>query len=339
MSSVETRVVSTMSELDGIAVAWHQLAEKVGRTPFQTFQWVKSWWSLVGEHDSSVRLHVLVVSDAEGVCAIAPFMVREENHGPVLRFATDPWADYQDILLDDTWTDGRAVLAAIGAHVHAGLGDAWIDVILDEIPPWSDLIIPGRPGSRIEQSSTSYRLMFHDKTTAARVAGGRREHSMKRRQLARLGRLRFTLHAEPGPVAERMPAFMTMHLRQWTSRPDCEITFDDPSVVRYYSGMPERMGHAGLLALAELSLDDQPLAYHLGFRYRDTFWAYCATFDSGARRFSPGHLLIQSLIGTLTASGFHTVDFMRGDHAYKTEYTNQRMVNRRILIGLGVVGG
>src|SRR5581483_12240807 len=126
----------------------------------------KSWWSLVGEYDPSVRLHILVLSDAGGVCAIAPFMIREEEHGPVLRFATDPRAGYQDILLDDSRVNGAAALAAIGAHVHAGLGDAWTDVILDEIPPWSDLIIPGSPGARIEQSSTSHRLTFHDKASA-----------------------------------------------------------------------------------------------------------------------------------------------------------------------------
>lgn len=327
---ITTRVIASIDELDEIATAWHQLAEKSALTPFQTFPWIKSWWSLVGEHDSSLALHILVLSDARGICAIAPFMIREESHGPVLRFATDPWADYQDILLEAANPDSDSIFAAISEHVRAGLGNTWAAVVLDEIPSWSGFMLSDGIASCAEQSSISYRLLLHDVVAVEKMMKGRHEHVLKRRRLARLGRLGFTIHAEPDPISSRMPLFMTMHLRQWISRPD-RITFDDPSIVRYYFGMVERMGHAGLLALAELTLDDQPIAFHLGFNHRGTFWAYRAAFETDARRYSPGHLLNQSLIEALTTSGFHTLDFMRGDHSYKREYANRCMVNRRIL--------
>jgi CelD/BcsL family acetyltransferase involved in cellulose biosynthesis len=328
---IDTRVITTADGLDDIAAAWHQLAEKSARTPFQTFAWMKAWWSLVGDYDSTVRPHIVVVSDANGICAIAPFMVRDEERGPVLRFATDPWTDYHDILVDPAAADGDAALAALGDHVLAGLGVTWTAVVLEEIPPWSEFALPDSRGTRTGESSTAYRLLLRDTATAEAVRRGRYEHAVKRRRLGRLGEVRFALHAEPGSISARMPAFMAMHLRQWMGRPEPAITFDDPSLVRCYFGMVERLGHAGLLTLAELSLDGRPLAFHLGFSYRGTFWAYRAAFDLDMRRYSPGHLLNQSLVETLAAAGFHTVDFMRGDHAYKREYTNQCVVNRCIL--------
>lgn len=336
---IAIQVISTMAGLNDMAVGWHRLADKCATTPFQTYPWMKSWWSLVGQYDASVEPHIVMVNDSSGICAIAPFMVRDEGDGAVLRFATDPWADYQGILLDRTNPNCAAVLAAIGDHVLAGVGQAWGAVDLDEISPWSDLVVPDSAASEVEPSSISYRLALGDVETVARMREGRREHLLKRRQLARLGALRFTIHAEPEALSARMPTFMAMHLRQWMPRADREITFDDPDLIRCYSGIAERMGNAGLLGLAELSLDGRPLAFHLGFCYRGTFWAYCATFEASARRYSPGHLLVQSLIETLAASGFHTIDFMRGDHAYKQEYSNKRMVNRRVRVPAGRLTG
>jgi CelD/BcsL family acetyltransferase involved in cellulose biosynthesis len=140
------------------------------------------------------------------------------------------------------------------------------------------------------------------------------------------------LHAGADAIGTRMPAFIAMHLRQWMPRPDRGLTFDTEEFLRFYPGAVVHLADAGLLALAELTLAGKPLAFHLGFIFRETFWCYRTTFDVAARRHSPGHLLHQDMIRSLAEAGYRTLDFMRGDFAFKQEYADHVVCNRRIVV-------
>jgi CelD/BcsL family acetyltransferase involved in cellulose biosynthesis len=325
-------VYESSDDLDRLAPAWYRLAERSAQTPFQTFQWTKSWWSLVGRRDRRLLLHVVVVRCEGRIAAIAPFMLRTEEQERILVFATDPWADYLDVLADEDLVDAGELHQALGEHLAAGMGGSWSGVVLDEVPPWSRLTLPEAMGAVTEDASPCPRLLLDHPQTVQALREGSGEHAEKRRKLERLGRLGFVLHTEPDVIADRMPGFIAMHLRQWMCRPDRGLTFDDPDLIRCYAGMVDRLGHAGLLALAELDLDGQPLAMHLGFIYRRTFWAYRATYEVAARRWSAGHLLHQALVGELWEAGFGVLDFMRGDYEYKRGYASCTPVNRRIIL-------
>ncbi len=326
-------VYESPDDLDRFAPAWYRLAERSARTPFQTFPWVKSWWSLVGQRDQRLRLHLIVARCEGRIAAIAPFMLRTEGQERVLVFATDPWADYLDVLADHDIVETTELHQALGEHLMAGMGGLWSGVVLDEIPAWSQLALPEATGAVTEDASPCPRLILDDPAAVKALQAGHGEHAEKRRRLERLGRLRFFLHTDPDVIADAMPAFIAMHIRQWVGRPDRGITFDDPELIRCYSGMVERLGNAGLLALAELDLDGQALAMHLGFIYRQTFWGYRTTYDVAAKRHSAGHLLHQALVGELWEAGFGVLDFMRGDYGYKRAYASCTPVNRRIIVG------
>lgn len=330
---IETTVVDSANALARLGPAWCRLAEVAAKTPFQTYQWTSAWWSLVGSGDWRLRLHIVVVSVNGRIGAIAPFMVRERDDEVVLVFATDPWADYLDVLLDPRVMEPSSVHQALGEHLVRGVGTSWCRAVLDEVPPWSHLLRPGALlPARCEDASLCPRLLLDDDEAVEAVTRNR-EHALKRRRLERMGRFDCLLHSEATAIATRIPTFMAMHLRQWVTRPDRGITFDDADVIRFYTGMVDRLAPAGLLILAELVLDEKSLAFYLGFTYRSTFWGYRTTYDIDARRYSPGHLLHQCLVTLLRGAGFTSFDLMRGNYRYKRSYANCLLVNRRLVVG------
>jgi len=313
--------------LQQAAPAWLQLADRSARTPFQTYQWAAAWWELVGRLRPDHELHLVQVRRADGpVCALAPLMVRGPGADRELVLATDPFADYLDVLVDDRLADPADVVRLLGQHVREGLGSHWARAVLDEIPPWSPVraMDAAALGFASKEGSTCPRISL------APAPSGRAEYAVKRRRLDRLGRLECRLHVDGPAIAALMSSFMAMHLRQWVGRPDRGLTFDDAEMIAFYQGMATRLGAAGLLVLAELALDSRPIALYLGFRFRSTFWGYRTTYDVAYSRYSPGHVLHLMLFTVLRDAGFEMFDMMRGDYAYKSDYATATVVNQSL---------
>jgi len=326
------RVATTVAELDALGPAWGRLAEAGARTPFQTHHWHTAWWRLVGVHDRRLSPHVVTLLTGGRVAAIAPLMISTRPDRPTLQFSTHPDADYQDILVDPGAIEPAAAWEAVAGHAQEGLGRDWEVADLDELPPWS-VVADGAapwPSAARHASSSCARLDLGDGEAVAGVMG-RGEFRVKRRRLERIGRLEAGHWSSPDAVAERMPVFMAMHLRQWEGRPERRVTFEQAEVIRFYTEGMRQLAAAGQVLLSELLLDGQSLAFYLGFLGRGTFWGYRTTYDLDFRRYSPGHLLHRFLIEWLLEQGFSTFDLMRGDYAYKGDYATHHLTNSRVV--------
>jgi CelD/BcsL family acetyltransferase involved in cellulose biosynthesis len=114
-------VARAESEVDGVAAGWRRFAESAA-TPFQTYEWHRAWWDLVGSRDSRQERHIVCVRDHGRLVGLAPLRVERDGGRSVLRFLTESWADYQDVLVDTGFPDQEAVLGALLDHASAGLG-------------------------------------------------------------------------------------------------------------------------------------------------------------------------------------------------------------------------
>lgn len=72
-----------------------------------------------------------------------------------------------------------------------------------------------------------------------------------------------------------------------------------------------------------LMAEGSPVAYQLGYQYRETYYCDSIGFDAGWRDYSPGkvlsHLLIEDLFGERT---LRTLDFGFGYNDYKRDLGN-----------------
>ncbi len=334
---LQIEVVDDPAPLPGFALGWTALAAADAATPFQTCPWHLAWWELVGRHEPDAKPHFVMFYKSGRLCALAPLAIWQVEDGPVVRFSSDPWADYHDLLVDRAQVSPQAVYTALQEHLREGLAASrWTRVELLELPVWSPLTafltaLPATaPTARMDPGTVCPRLDLADPASYQR-ATAKREYEVKQRRLERRGRLECRHHTHQGHIAERMPEFMAMHLRQWLGRPDCGLTFDRPDMIRFYEGCVPLLGAAGLLLLSELLLDGRPIAYYFGFLHRRTFWGYRTTYDTSLRKHSPGGVLHHLMFRHLWEQGYETFDFMRTDHPYKRRYASRICQNQKLI--------
>jgi CelD/BcsL family acetyltransferase involved in cellulose biosynthesis len=326
-------VLEGAEALERLAPEWDALAARSARTPFQTPRWHREWWRHVGAHRPGVSPYLVALREGGRLAAVAPLM----RDGDRLRFHSDPYADYHDLLADGGAAGRARAAIAVADHVAAGTGDRWRTAELREMPRRSALAVAlAARGGADAGGSVCPRLTLRD-AASLRRATERREHAVKERRLARLGELRCRHFTRPDDVAARMEGFMALHLRQWLPRADRGITFDDADLTRFYAGASPALAAAGVLMVTELTLDDHALAYYYGFVFAGRYWGYRTTFDPDFRRYSPGHLMHRAMFRHLAAAGFGIFDFMRGDEAYKREYADHTAYTRGIRLGASSV--
>jgi CelD/BcsL family acetyltransferase involved in cellulose biosynthesis len=333
------RVIEEAEELWDFAPQWKDLARRGAETPFQTPQWNLAWWELVGRRDPTLTLHTLVFERDGAPCAVAPLMLREEGGGRALNFVSDPYADYLDMLIDPA-VEPSLIHQEFFAHLRRGLKEHWDVVQLREVPKTSSTLAylqedgGGERSVTLRPSSVCPRLELNDEAATARALGIK-EYAVKQRRLGQIAPLACHHFAAPADIEARLPAYMAMHLRQWSPKLGRGISFDDATIERFYREAIRFLAPHGLLLLTELTLGGRPLAYYYGFIHRQTFWGYRPTYDVSMAKYSPGAVMHRLMFIDLKERGFRTFDFMRGDYAYKYRYANVLTRNTDLLMWPG----
>ncbi len=99
--------------------------------------------------------------------------------------------------------------------------------------------------------------------------------------------------------------------------------FADPAHVRLFSELTRR----GALSVSALCAGERVVAAHLGVLAAGRFYYWIPAYDPGLRSYSPGRLLLESLVELSRERGDREFDFLLGDEPYKWQYaTHTRLV-------------
>ncbi|GAB4217381.1 MAG: hypothetical protein OHK0022_59560 [Roseiflexaceae bacterium] len=335
----QIQVIDSLAGLQRLEPEWRQLLHTCQcATVFQTFEWQSTWLGEFGRHDQAIQPFVLAVRDQGRLTGLAPLMIRNADGLRTLTFLGAPYADYHGFLIDPVAVE--PALAAIWRTI-AGARGLWDAIDLDDIRPDSALLGYLRgpalrsllPEARLEPSSRCFLLDMRDTAKVQQILQ-KHEYLVKLRRLGRQGELALHHHSDPARVAERLPLFIEQHRAQWRDRPDGFARFDDPHVTPLFTEMALALAARGWLLLSELTLDGRPVAFFYSFVFRGAYMVYRPCFDVQIGRYSPGSVMLYLLIEHLAARQFHTFDLMRGEHAYKLEYTTSTPHNSRLTLGV-----
>src|SRR5207248_2771552 len=120
-----------------------------------------------------------------------------------------------------------------------------------------------------------------------------------------------------------------LHERRWATGGGG--TFSDPRVERLHRGFAEVLARRGQLWLTTLDLDGAPAAAWYGFADRDTVYFYQSGRDPRWEDKSVGVALMVKMIRRAIEGGYRRFDFLRGDEAYKREWTASEAVTQELV--------
>ncbi len=307
---------------------WSALSQAVAATPFSTPEFGEAWWSVFGE-SSCGELELVGLENGTGeLVGLAPLR-RCETH----------WSFAGDHEVSDY----------LGPVAQAGREQALASAVLDRLEASGAQsaefrgIEPGSSWAGAFEVATErgWRIELEDEAVCPTVEIGdgweaylsslrprdRREVRRKLRPLRQLrGAVGFESVETPQEVAAWMPEFMSMMA---DSRGDKAVFLTD-EMRSFFDRLSASLSEAGWLRLYVMSVSGEPAAMVLCFVAQNQLLLYNSGYSPRFRDLSAGLASKVLCIRDAVERGMSSVNFLRGDEAYKYELGGRDAVVQRI---------
>jgi CelD/BcsL family acetyltransferase involved in cellulose biosynthesis len=322
--------------LHALQEPWTALLAEAGQTPvFLTWEWISTWWRHYGHEDG---LWLLAATDPAGrLIALAPWMRVRQHLGALgpraIRFIGSGLVCPSHLCIIARPADQEracaALLAYLNEHQHQ-----WDVLDLEAVAlEWAaGTHLAERSGRMLERPSLICPYVALPDSWDA-------YHATLKKKLRRNLKYFHTLleREHPGQAdfdqvvdAGELDAAIDSLTAMLQKRRD-DSSFYDLALVGFHREMAALGLARGWLRFYQLRIGDQPIAALYCFRYGDVVYAYQIGFDLAWARYSPGRLLIGYALEQSIREGAREFDWLRGEHDYKFEWTDQCRVDLNLL--------
>ncbi|HEY6156211.1 MAG TPA: GNAT family N-acetyltransferase [Gemmatimonadales bacterium] len=317
--------------------AWERLRERSpAASPFAGWAWHRAWADTASEEELQAST-CIVVRDARGqTAALLPVGVG------TLTFRRRPVAGLSWAIGDIGCPDHLDLLADPSVELDdvmpALLSLPWEVAILGNLAPAAPNV--ARLAAALTRAGCAVRWNAANRCPYLELPRSWDEYlsslSASRRQTLRrrernLERDHGVALTDYGPenLAAGWRHLVELHERRWANGGGG--TFSDPRVERLHRAFAEELARGGRLWLTTLDLDGAPAAAWYGFADRDTVYFYQSGRDPRWEDQSVGVALMVKMIRRAIERGYRRFDFLRGDEAYKREWTTVEAVTRELV--------
>jgi CelD/BcsL family acetyltransferase involved in cellulose biosynthesis len=344
------REITRLQDLRELAPQWDEvLSGSETCTPFLSHDWVVSWLETFG---ADHQPWILLLSDAQGVCGIAPLALSRRGVGPLryrvleligtgpLRFLGMGLSDRSDLLLRRRHAEcvGR-VLEHLQEH-----RSRWDVMDLRFVPIDSTTVAllrqhaAGR-GFTYWQAVSDYSPYlpldgsFED-YLRSRSANFRSGLKRKLKRLHALQGAEFELDAGEKAPLRALEAATEVSLASWKAQEGSALLLHR-NVHAFLTRLLPRLQARNGLYLSLLHVDGEPIAHELGFRFNNRLWFYDHAYKTNRGKLSPGYLLTAKIIERAWAEGLEEYDFLRGNENYKRGWVTQLHKELQVVVDNG----
>lgn len=327
---INVRVVEDRSEFALLEPYWNALAQRsTDGTCQSTFEWLFTWWTWFG---AGRRLLLIVAYEDDVPVGLAPLYVGNGTTEPrYLHFIGQGLSDYADLIVPGDRPDVTEALCS----AVPGLMASWDGIDLEEIPAHSptraildrELKKGGIDTAWQQTVRCPYLPLKGEWDDFYATMGKGFRHEVRNKS----NRWNATRKGEAGSAAltyvDRRGAddeFITEvvelsarrrsfdgHRSPFLNHPDCEFLRD----------VLPLMGRRNQLRIGELRSEGVLLAFVLGFACGGIVYTWNTQYEPALQEFSLGRLVLVRFAEQAFKEGYHELNFMRGEEAYKFEWT------------------
>ncbi len=298
-------------DLAALAPEWDELADRTRAMPFVRPGWCEAWWSAFG----AGQLELLTVREDGRLCGVLPL---ERNRGSV-RSPTN-WESPDFAFLADGPEPRRELARGLLAHAGRSASIQFLAADGDDLQACR-AAAGERRFRTLERTleRSPYLVLEGDFETYFRSRGKNLVDSVRRRRrrLAEEGVVEFEVVDGRERREELLREGYALEGSGW--KQDTAIDARDDAR-RFYDAVTAWAADRGILRLAFLRLDGRAVAFQLALEEHGVFYYYKAGYDPAYHRFSPGKLLIGSLLERAFEQGLERVELLGADEPWKLEW-------------------
>ena len=317
---------------------WEKFEQHAECYFFQTFQWSKHWFDVVGNSEGYYAT-VLVVYDEGEIKMILPFAQKKKWGVKVIEWMGGIQTDYKAPLINPnfvfsekdfakTWKKISNILIANG--ISYCFFENQPQLIGNVQNPFYHFFTPYRieyahsvqlPNETSEYFSTSVRKKI--------LADSRRQ----RKRLGDLGKLGFLI-ADSKNLYDELTQVMIKQKQRRFLEMNVRNILANHKVQDFYASFQNSFLHC-----SGLKLNSTIIATHWGIVFRGRFYYLMPSFEGGViGKYSAGRLLLEELINWSIDNRCHTFDFTIGGESYKKDWCEKEMAIGRSMFALSFKG-
>jgi CelD/BcsL family acetyltransferase involved in cellulose biosynthesis len=323
-----TETIRDADAFDALAAEWASLhATAPNATPFQSHEWLSSWWRAYGR---TGRLRVVLVRRAGVLRAAAPLQLVRRAGVPVLTPIGHGISDVSDVLVADGDPKARRRLTAALLDVRG-----WRALDLPEVRPGTGApeLVAAWPG-RAYRAPASVMLEVPGKAIED-LCGTLSSSSAKavRKKLRKADELGLSCSAvAPADAAGAVSRLLDLHARQWAGR-GMTAEHGRERFARHLTTAIPPMIAAGHAAVLEYSLDGRHVASQIHLVGTEFVGSYLAGVAPEARAlFDVAVTMMRSDLQLTGALGRPVFTMFRGEESYKLRWHPDAVPNERLLL-------
>lgn len=323
---LRVHVVTQAEELAAMAGDWNRLA---GENPFRRWEWLEAAWRHY--HQGAERLVIACVTSADGeLLGLLPLtLAASPLSGRVLRLlgSIELCSEYLGVLVRDEHRE--EVVRELARWLTSEGAPSWDLLQLKDVDPTDPAV------AALVRRLKSAAFVVHDRETvrcwSAPLPGSwdsylkllSRSRRERVRKLVRrnfdAGRAVRRVVRTPEELEKGFEILCRLHQLRWTSMGETGI-FATRAAREFHREVTERFLAAGLLNLAWIELDGEPVSAEYCLAGGSTMYYYQGGIDTSRADEDPGWLQFIASIHAAIGDGFTTYDFLRGDEPYKASW-------------------
>jgi CelD/BcsL family acetyltransferase involved in cellulose biosynthesis len=331
-------IVDNVDFFKDLKKEWTNLLDSISdRNIFSTWEWLFSWWEIFGERN---KLFIITLRNPtnQELVGIAPLFIHRTAFYkfPVreLSFIGLNQSDRQNFICAPD--DSHAIDNFFTTIIQ--YGHLWDIVRLDQISsPIS--IFPFNYEGLIFKCENSSICPY-----VRRNGGGdtyfntlskkcRRDIKHKENRITRFGKWDCKPLISSGSIDNLFDQIVSIESRSRKAHTD-KLFLQNCDNLTFLKHFYNRCKHHNWFDISVLTIDFQPIAYLLGFKYKNIFLAYNMAYNKDYHVASPGKILLNKKIKNCFdfSSSINIFDFSRGDFYIKHLWAQKSLQQQRLYI-------
>jgi len=298
--------------------SWVRLQMENKIFPQMTYEWIEPWVRL---RFLNRILHIVTVIKDNQIIMIAPFCIEKAMGVKILRSIPVHFGDFYTIISHDL---SDSVINLILEHLKSY--QAWNVVKVFNVNSndkvysvlnKEDLFMKKH---LVDINIANFKGLTFDEFLLTRSKNTRGQYRKKLNRLSRKGEVKFEVIKDSKSYCENQEDFIRLYNLRWVNDSRKPLTDD------YYQCRTEAISpniDQGKAIMFKLSIDDNPIAYRLGFLNNNVFYDWKVVHDPEYNYYSPGNLLIGKIIEHISLEGYEQLNFMTGDYGFKKSWVSE----------------
>ncbi|MDP6444531.1 MAG: GNAT family N-acetyltransferase, partial [Pirellulaceae bacterium] len=295
----------TIEQLVEYETEWNALADANTPTAPACYVGFLKWWA--ERHDCRLSMRIAVVFDGGRLIAGLPLIVTRKRGVRVASLPSNEWTSAGDLLIDRATDMQAACLRILQKLRDRRIALCWFEWVRYESPRWSAMAAASRHFLRDElrfQHSTGLveEANSFDDYSRRLTKNARKKIRKAARQLSEMGEVRVERHNNFALSSHRdtlVRRAFELEDRGWKGAAGSSAI--QSGKLDLFIEKAAQFDASNSFELWFLQLNDRPIAFDYGCRWKGTYFSEKVGYDPEFHRFGPGHYLTYKMVEAMHA--------------------------------------